>query len=85
MSAVVAVMLIAACDPDLLHCQPVFHWDKTWFSVAACRTDRRHVSEIIRTRYDGDKTILTDCRLYLDEHRMMPRPTPAMSDGPALF
>ncbi|MBO6949940.1 MAG: hypothetical protein JJ855_18325 [Rhodospirillales bacterium] len=85
MSAVVAIMLVAACDPDLLHCLPVFHWDKTWMTVNECRQDRHHVAAIVDTRFDGKKTVMTDCRLYLDEHRAMPRPTPAITDGPALF
>ena len=68
MPAVIAVMLVVACEPDLFRCAPVFHWDRIWSSVENCRLDRAGVHEIVARRYDGRKTVMTRCRLWVDEN-----------------
>jgi hypothetical protein len=83
MSPVLAVMLVVACEPDLLRCKPVFHWKESWTSVAACRLERRRIADLAATRYDGGMTIMTRCRLYLDEDGTIP--PPRESDAPAIF
>ena len=37
MSAVIAVLLVVVCDPDLVHCSPVETWERSWDSVESCR------------------------------------------------
>lgn len=83
MSPVIAVMLVVACAPDLLRCQPVYHWKESWASVAACRRDRPRIAGLLAARHDGEKTVMTTCRLYLDEDGTMP--PPKGSDTPAIF
>ncbi|MEK9725292.1 MAG: hypothetical protein VW405_17675 [Rhodospirillaceae bacterium] len=67
LNAVVTVMLCAVCEPDLLNCAPVFHWRRLWATVADCRTDRARVGDAVRARAGAGKTVLTRCRLYLDD------------------
>lgn len=85
MSAIVAVMLIVACAPDLIHCEPVYHWQRTWETVADCRRDRDRITRLVSARYAPDRTVMTKCRLYVDEHGAMPHPTPAGTEGPRIF
>lgn len=83
MSPVVAIMLVVACEPDLLRCKPVFHWKESWATVAACRRDRSRVAGLVEDRYGGGMAIMTTCRLYLDEDGTMPPPRD--SDTPTIF
>lgn len=73
MPAVIAVMLVVACEPDLLRCAPVFHWDRIWSSVENCRLDREVVRETVARRHEGRKTVMTRCRLWVDENAALRR------------
>jgi len=65
--AIVTIMLVVVCEPDLLQCQPVFHWARTWPSVESCRRDRPGVSETMSARVGPAKAVMTTCRLFVDE------------------
>lgn len=67
MSPILAVMLVVACDPDLIHCRPVTHWPAIWSNVEACDRDREDIEEIARRRHGPAMEIMTQCRLFLDD------------------
>ncbi len=88
MSPILAIMLVAACDPDLIHCAPLTHWNAIWRTVADCRTDQARVVEIAQREHGTDKYIMTTCRLTVDDdgslRATLPLREPAM-DARALF
>ena len=47
---VLAVMLIAVCEPDLVHCAPLETWTEVWESVEACNRDKNHILGDIQAR-----------------------------------
>ncbi len=67
MSAVIAVLLVVVCDPDLLHCSPVKTWQSLWDTVESCRLDEPHIVSEVQARVGDGKTVMSKCRLYLDE------------------
>ena len=70
MSAVIAVLLVVVCDPDLVHCAPVKTWERLWETVELCRLDQPRIEHEVRVRVGGEKAVMSTCRLYLDEgHR----------------
>lgn len=74
MSPVVAVMLIAICRPDLVHCRPVESWESAWESVELCNGDRPLIEARVTARVEAgerpDAVVMTKCRLFLDEERI---------------
>ena len=85
MPTVLAVMLIAVCEPDLVHCAPLETWTEVWESVEACNRDKNHILGDIQARNGNRKTVMGKCRLYLDEEhrysRAMLAETPAPQNG----
>ena len=79
--SIIAVMLIAVCDPDLVHCAPLQPWDRVWETVEACNHDKTRILSDVQARNGRGKTIMGKCRLYLDEehryNRSMLAETPA--------
>lgn len=70
MSAVIAVLLVVVCDHDLVHCTPVRTWERLWETVELCRLDQPRIEQEVRVRVGDEKTVMSRCRLYLDEgHR----------------
>ena len=70
MSAVIAVLLVVVCDPDLVHCAPVKTWERLWETVELCRLDQPRIEHEVRVRVGKEKAVMSTCRLYLDEgHR----------------
>lgn len=70
MSAVIAILLVVVCDPDLVHCAPVKTWERLWETVELCRLDQARIEHEVRVRVGDEKAVMSTCRLYLDEgHR----------------
>lgn len=70
MPSIIAVMLIAVCDPDLVHCAPLQPWNQVWQTVEACNRDKTRILSDVQARNGKGKTVMGKCRLYLDEdHR----------------
>ena len=70
MSAVIAILLVVVCDHDLIHCAPVETWESLWETVELCRLDQPRIEQEVRLRVGDEKTVMSRCRLYLDEgHR----------------
>ena len=84
MPAVFAVMLLVVCEPDLVHCSPVETWERGWKTVASCRLDKARIVRQVRARVGEKKTVMSKCRLYLDEggrfRRSMLAKTPETPD-----
>jgi hypothetical protein len=69
MSSVVAIMMIAVCNPDLLHCAETETWQTAWEDVEFCREDRKRVTAHYRVITGDGPVIMTRCRLFLNENR----------------
>lgn len=69
MPPVIAVLLIASCDPSLLYCRPLETWHRTWETTQACRADRPAIRDRLEKQAGPDRVVLARCRLYLDEDR----------------
>lgn len=82
MPPIIAVMLVAACDPDLLHCAPLTHWNAIWQTVADCRLDQARVAEIARHQHGAGKSIMTTCRLTVDEDGQLRATLPLRDPAP---
>ena len=83
MPPVIAVLLIASCDPSLLHCRPVETWHQTWESTQDCRADRPTIRDRLAEQAGPDWVVLARCRLYLDEYREFDsRPLGIASNAP---
>ena len=80
MQAVVAVMLIAVCEPDLVHCQPLETWPHAWETVEACNSEKAGITGRIQEHHGRGKTVMGKCRLYLDEDQIFNRPSVAKTD-----
>ena len=84
MSAVIAVLLVVVCDPDLIHCAPAKAWERLWETVELCRLDQPRIENDVRARVGDEKTVMSTCRLYLDEghrfRRSLLAKTPSPSD-----
>ena len=70
MHAVVAVMLLVVCEPDLVHCSPVETLERVWRSVESCRLEKAQIVTGVQARVGDKKIVMSTCRLFLDEgHR----------------
>ncbi len=67
MEAIVAIMLVAICDADLLHCKPLETWQAIWKDVSLCQVDRPLVEDRVRSNVGTDQIVMTRCRLFVDE------------------
>lgn len=71
MSPIFVVMLIAVCEPDLLHCAPIETWNDVWKSVEDCNRAKAWITREVEADLGGAKVVMGKCRLYLDEHRRL--------------
>ena len=83
MPAVIAVMLIVVCDPDLLHCSPVEPMERMWDSVESCSLEKAQVVNEVQLRVGDKKTVMSTCRLYLDEGHRFKRSLLAKTPKPS--
>lgn len=67
MSAVIVVMLVAICEPSLIHCEAVEPHREIWDSVEACRADKARILDQVQEEQDPEKAVMGKCRLFLDE------------------
>jgi hypothetical protein len=82
MPAVIAVMLVVVCAPDLLHCSPVTPLERAWKSVEGCRLEKARVVHEVRAHVGAKKTVMSACRLFLDEGHRFQRSLLAKEPGP---
>ena len=80
MPTVVAVLLIAACDPGLLHCAPIQTWHRTWETTQACRAAEPDIRVRVAQNVGPDRTVLATCRLFLDEEGQYAPPPRAVTE-----
>ena len=86
MPAVFAVMLLVVCEPDLVHCSPVKTLERVWQTVESCRLERARIVHETQLRIGNQKTVMSTCRLYLDEeHRFKPSMLAKNSEPSALL
>ena len=82
MPAVFAVMLLVVCEPDLIHCAPVKTWERAWETVESCRLEKARIVRAVQARVGDKKTVMSTCRLYLDEGRHLRRSMLAKNSEP---
>lgn len=68
MSAVLVVLVMVSCTPDLLHCEDQETYGLVWETMGSCQAERAGIHANVQGRKaNTGRVVMTKCRYALDE------------------